>query len=92
MLTPRQLAASEYNVVMAHGRSRPLGVDSADMVGMTQERVRAIRRAPTLVRGAEGIDRRSLRERDDARFAQMLESVAELGHTLEADGTRWRMR
>ena len=38
MLTPRELAASEYNDVMALGGGFPVGIDRADMVSVTEDR------------------------------------------------------
>ena len=54
MLTPRERAAGEYNAGMAHGRRRILGVDDVGMVGVTEERVRVVRRAERTIRAAVG--------------------------------------
>ena len=89
MLTPRELAASEYHAAMAQGRSRPLGVDRGDMVSVTEERVRKVRSAERVIRAAQATERHFIREPDDALLARMLAAVAQLVDTLEVDCTRW---
>jgi hypothetical protein len=69
-----------------------MGVDDQDMVAVTEERVRNVRRAERAIRAAVGTERLFLRGPDDGRLAQMLEAVAVLAGTLEDDGTRWAAR
>lgn len=92
MLTPRELAAGEYNAVMSQGRRRVLGVDNADMAGVTEERLQNVRRAERTIRAAQGTERRFVREPDDDLLVRMLGAVAQLVDTLEDDGTRWAAR
>ena len=92
MLTPRERAAGDYNATMAQGRRRIVGVDDDDMVAITEDRLRAARRTERVIRAAQGTPRHFLREPDDDRLAQMLQSVKELAGTLEGDGTRWADR
>jgi len=87
MLTPGEQAAAAYNVALASGRRRVLGVD--DMVIVTEERLSNVRRAKRAIVAARGSERHFPREPDDARLEQMLSCVSELVETLEGDHTRW---
>ena len=54
--------------------------------------MRAARRTERVIRAAQGTPRHFLREPDDDRLAEMLQTVTELADTLEGDGTRWADR